>query len=130
MMVLKVALDASLNERLAGEGEALETGHPNIVRVAAHAHRQWSHRAAHDAGEKTLADRIREEARLSPICCNVSGRTDPGGRLPSISRRGTTATSSPITSACRRSAPGQAATGAVRFLAHPHVENTTARIPI
>ena len=66
-MVLKVALDASLNERLAGEGEALsKLGHPNIVR--------WQRtltvngRTAlliHKAGEKTLADRIREEARLS-----------------------------------------------------------------
>jgi serine/threonine protein kinase len=66
-MVLKVALDASLNDRLAGEGEALsKLGHPNIVR--------WQRtltvngRTAlliHKAGEKTLADRIREEARLS-----------------------------------------------------------------
>jgi serine/threonine protein kinase len=66
-MVLKVALDASLNDRLAAEGEALSRlGHPNIVR--------WlrtltvNGRTAllmHKAGEKTLADRIRDEARLS-----------------------------------------------------------------
>jgi hypothetical protein len=36
---------------LAGEGEALsKLGHPNIVEVAAHAHGQWSHRAAHTQG--------------------------------------------------------------------------------
>jgi serine/threonine protein kinase len=66
-MVLKVALDASLNDRIAAEGEALsKLRHPNIV--------EWQRtltvngRTAllmRKAGEKTLADRIREEARLS-----------------------------------------------------------------
>ncbi|MER2624819.1 MAG: BREX system serine/threonine kinase PglW [Accumulibacter sp.] len=66
-MVLKVALDAGLNDRLTAEGEALsKLRHPNIV--------EWQRtltvngRTAllmHKAGERTLADRIREEARLS-----------------------------------------------------------------
>ena len=66
-MILKVALDASLNDRLTAEGEALsKLRHPNIV--------EWQRtltvngRTAllmHKAGEKTLADRIRDGARLS-----------------------------------------------------------------
>ena len=66
-MILKVALDASFNDRLTAEGEALANlRHPNIV--------EWQRtltvngRTAllmRKAGEKTLADRIREEARLS-----------------------------------------------------------------
>lgn len=66
-MVLKVALDASLNDRLTAEGEALsKLRHPNIV--------EWQRtltvngRTAllmRKAGDTTLAHRIREEARLS-----------------------------------------------------------------
>ena len=66
-MVLKVALDASLNERIAAEGEALaKLRHPNIV--------EWQRtltvngRTAllmRKAGERTLSHRLREEARLS-----------------------------------------------------------------
>jgi serine/threonine protein kinase len=66
-MILKVALDASFNDRLTAEGEALaKLRHPNIV--------EWQRtltvngRTAllmRKAGEKTLADRIREESRLS-----------------------------------------------------------------
>jgi serine/threonine protein kinase len=66
-MVLKVALDASLNERVAAEGEALsKLRHSNII--------QWQRTLSvngrtallmHKAGEKTLAHRLREEARLS-----------------------------------------------------------------
>ncbi|MQM31768.1 MAG: hypothetical protein CRU78_15100 [Candidatus Accumulibacter phosphatis] len=66
-MILKVALDASFNDRLSAEGEALaKLRHPNIV--------EWQRtltvngRTAllmHQAGEKTLAFGIREEARLS-----------------------------------------------------------------
>lgn len=66
-MVLKVALDASLSDRIAAEGAALsKLRHPNIV--------EWQRtltvngRTAllmHKAGDTTLAQRIREEARLS-----------------------------------------------------------------
>ncbi|MEF8723740.1 MAG: BREX system serine/threonine kinase PglW [Candidatus Accumulibacter delftensis] len=66
-LILKVALDASLNDRLGAEGEALaKLRHPNIV--------EWQRtltvngRTAllmHQAGEKTLAFGIREEARPS-----------------------------------------------------------------
>jgi hypothetical protein len=43
-MVLKVALDAGLNDRLTAEGEALSKLPPSEHRrVAAHAHRQWPH---------------------------------------------------------------------------------------
>ena len=66
-MILKVALDASFNDRLTAEGEALaKLRHPNIV--------EWQRTLSvngrtallmRKAGEKTLADRIREEARLS-----------------------------------------------------------------
>jgi serine/threonine protein kinase len=66
-MVLKVALDASLNDRLTAEGEALsKLRHPNIV--------EWQRtltvngRTAllmRKAGDTTLSHRIREEARLS-----------------------------------------------------------------
>ncbi|HJW55340.1 MAG TPA: BREX system serine/threonine kinase PglW [Burkholderiaceae bacterium] len=66
-MVLKVALDASLNDRIASEGETLsKLRHPNIV--------EWQRtltvngRTAllmRKAGDTTLAHRIREEARLS-----------------------------------------------------------------
>jgi serine/threonine protein kinase len=66
-MVLKVALDASLNDRIAAEGEALsKLRHPNIV--------EWQRtltvngRTAllmRKAGDTTLSHRIREEARLS-----------------------------------------------------------------
>ncbi len=66
-MILKVALDASFNDRLTAEGEALaKLRHPNIV--------EWQRTLSvngrtallmRKAGDKTLADRIREEARLS-----------------------------------------------------------------
>jgi hypothetical protein len=66
-MVLKVALDASLNDRLTAEGEALvQASSSEHRRVAAHAHRQWPHRAADAQGRrKDPGHRIREEARLS-----------------------------------------------------------------
>ena len=66
-MVLKVALDASLNDRIAAEGEALaKLRHPNIV--------EWQRTLSvngrtallmRKAGDTTLWHRIREEARLS-----------------------------------------------------------------
>ena len=66
-MVLKVALDASLNDRIAAEGEALaKLRHPNIV--------EWQRTLSvngrtallmRKAGDTTLAQRIREQARLS-----------------------------------------------------------------
>ncbi|MDR6495646.1 serine/threonine protein kinase [Paraburkholderia terricola] len=66
-MVLKVALDASHNDRITAEGEALKKlRHPNIV--------EWQRTLAvngrtallmRKAGDTTLAHRIREEARLS-----------------------------------------------------------------
>jgi len=66
-MVLKVALDTSLNDRIAAEGEALsKLRHPNIV--------EWQRTLSvngrtallmRKAGDTTLSHRIREEARLS-----------------------------------------------------------------
>ena len=71
--VLKVALDPSLNERIRREGEVLELlRHPNVV-----AFRRYVELSGHAAlfiamagaenktGTYTLADRIREEGRLS-----------------------------------------------------------------
>ena len=71
--VLKVALDPSLNDRIRREGEVLRSlRHPNIV--AFHRHVELSGHAAlfiamagteNKTGTYTLADRLREEGRLS-----------------------------------------------------------------
>ena len=71
--VLKVALDPSRNERIRREGEVLGVlRHPNVV--AFHRHVELSGHAAlfiamagteNRSGTYTLADRIREEGRLS-----------------------------------------------------------------
>ena len=71
--VLKVALDPSRNERIRREGEVLGVlRHPNVV--AFHRHVELSGHAAlfiamagteNRGGTYTLADRIREEGRLS-----------------------------------------------------------------
>ncbi|WP_187270822.1 hypothetical protein, partial [Lacisediminihabitans profunda] len=71
--VLKVALDPSHNERIRREGEVLGAlRHPNVV--AFHRHVELSGHAAlfiamagaeNRGGAYTLADRIREEGRLS-----------------------------------------------------------------
>ena len=80
--VLKVALDASLNERIRREGEVLGLlRHPNVV--AFHRHVELSGHAAlfiamagteNKTGTYTLADRIREEGRLSLDLLDRFGR--------------------------------------------------------
>ena len=80
--VLKVALDASLNERIRREGEVLGLlRHPNVV--AFHRNVELSGRAAlfiamagteNKTGTYTLADRIREEGRLSLDLLDRFGR--------------------------------------------------------
>ena len=71
--VLKVALDPSLNERVRREGELLHSlSHPNIVKFFRHVE-LFGHQALfmamagaeNKSGTYTLADRIREEGRLS-----------------------------------------------------------------
>ncbi len=71
--VLKVALDPSLNDRLRREGELLHSlGHPNIVKFFRHVELSGHEAlfmamagAENKSGTYTLADRIREEGRLS-----------------------------------------------------------------
>ena len=71
--VLKVALDPSLNERVRREGELLHSlSHPNIVRFFRHVELSGHQAlfmamagAENKSGTYTLADRIREEGRLS-----------------------------------------------------------------
>ena len=71
--VLKVALDSSLNERVRCEGELLHSlSHPNIVKFFRHVELSGHQAlfmamagAENKSGTYTLADRIREEGRLS-----------------------------------------------------------------
>ena len=71
--VLKVALDPSLNERVRREGELLRSlTHPNIVKFFRHVELSGHEAlfmamagAENKSGTYTLADRIREEGRLS-----------------------------------------------------------------
>ena len=71
--VLKVALDPSLNDRVRREGELLYTlSHPNIVKFFRHVELSGHEAlfmamagAENKSGTYTLADRIREEGRLS-----------------------------------------------------------------
>ena len=71
--VIKVALDPSLNDRVRREGELLQSlSHPNIVKFFRHLELSGHEAlfmamagAENKSGTYTLADRIREEGRLS-----------------------------------------------------------------
>ena len=71
--VLKVALDPSLNDRVRREGELLRSlDHPNIVKFFRHLELAGHEAlfmamagAENKSGTYTLADRLREEGRLS-----------------------------------------------------------------